>query len=214
MPVGALLSCIAAYIPKEVMLQRVRACSGESTSKSSHCTSVNKYNSSSLLSLALDLYLKITTSLGNVLKGRCCIVNGLTRVRTINRLLVRRLVPWYNQTDTVKQSLYNLNTFALNPFISPLLAKNLENLKQIPLYLYPLTYDPFLDDSIEMAKKWKGTTTTPKGILLIQFILSPGKVHLEVIDGLPHGFLNLVKFSDKGKEASFKCMEHVRDVLS
>lgn len=67
-----------------------------------------------------------------------------------------RLVPWYKKPDSVKQSLYNLNKFVSNPFISPLLSKDI-NFDEVPLYLYPLTYDAFLDDSIEMAKKWKGT---------------------------------------------------------
>lgn len=47
-----------------------------------------------------------------------------------------------------------MNTFLSNPFISSLLVKHID-FNHIPLYLYPLTYDAFLDDSIEMAKKWQ-----------------------------------------------------------
>ena len=69
---------------------------------------------------------------------------------------MKRIVPWYNIQDTVKRSLYNLNSFAKNSFISPLLYKKFEELEGVQLFLYPLTYDSFLDDNIEMAKKWKG----------------------------------------------------------
>lgn len=67
-------------------------------------------------------------------------------------------MPWYKNKTILKRCLYNLNKFVSNPFISPLLASEqmLEQLEQMPLYLYPLLYDAFLDDSIEMAKKWKG----------------------------------------------------------
>lgn len=45
------------------------------------------------------------------------------------------------------------------------------------------------------------------------FVFIAGKVYLEVIDGLPHGFLNFVKFSAQAKEASDRCLLHIHDVL-
>jgi len=44
------------------------------------------------------------------------------------------------------------------------------------LHLIALHFDPFLDDNVAMAKKWKGQVT------------------LDVLDKLQHGFLNFMPF--------------------
>jgi len=83
-----------------------------------------------------------------------------------------------------------LHRFARNPFLSPLLCTDFEFSKQIPLYLFETTFDPFLDDNVEMAKRWKG------------------KVVLEVQPDLPHGYLNFIKISPKCQQANDLCLEH------
>ena len=91
--------------------------------------------------------------------------------------MVYRIKPWYRRTGNLKKCLARMNAFVQNPFISPLLAESVKDFNHIPLYLYPLTFDAFLDDSIEMAKRWQ-----------------KDKVKVEILDDLPHGFLNFVEF--------------------
>ena len=60
---------------------------------------------------------------------------------------------WYRTSELLSR-LESLNSLAQNPFISPL--KVVESPTDVALYLVCLHYDACLDDSIEMAKKWKG----------------------------------------------------------
>lgn len=48
-----------------------------------------------------------------------------------------------------------LNQTNSNPYISPLNGPEFD-FDDIPLYLVALNYDACLDDSIMLAKKWKG----------------------------------------------------------
>jgi hypothetical protein len=66
------------------------------------------------------------------------------------------MIPWYRQNAIdLTEKLKHLNTSLSNPYVSPLCGEEF-NFSDIPLYLIALTYDACLDDSIEMAKKWKG----------------------------------------------------------
>lgn len=176
MPVGILLNCLSAYVPEQVVNH------DDTTECDANFTTATIENSLIPFNLSPMLLME---SVSSILSGIRNLIKG------------HRSMPWYKNKTILKRCLYNLNKFVSNPFISPLLASEqmLEQLEQMPLYLYPLLYDAFLDDSIEMAKKWKA------------------KVHIEVIEDLPHGFLNMVKFSDEAKKASHKCMEHILDVL-
>lgn len=52
-----------------------------------------------------------------------------------------------------------INTFCKSidsPYLSPLLYKNYDSLTDVPLYLLSGEFCPLLDDSITMAKIWKG----------------------------------------------------------
>jgi hypothetical protein len=65
-------------------------------------------------------------------------------------------IPWYRQSPTILNAkLKQLNKSTSNPYISPFLMEDFD-FDDIPLYLVALTYDACLDDSIDMAKKWKG----------------------------------------------------------
>lgn len=110
--------------------------------------------------------------------------------------MVYRIKPWYRRTGNLKKCLARMNAFVQNPFISPLLAESVEDFNHIPLYLYPLTFDAFLDDSIEMAKRWQ-----------------KDKVKVEILDDLPHGFLNFVDFDYKARKASYKCIDRIKEIL-
>lgn len=58
--------------------------------------------------------------------------------------------------------------------------------------------DPLLDDSVMFAKKLKRRNK---------------HVQLDIIDGLPHGFLNFSPISTECKAASMRCVRHIMQVL-
>jgi hypothetical protein len=69
------------------------------------------------------------------------------------------LKPWYRCPETpLAAKLLSLNAATNNAYVSPLMAANLD-FHDIPLYLVALVYDACLDDSIQMAKKWKGMSS-------------------------------------------------------
>jgi len=67
-----------------------------------------------------------------------------------------------------------LNEMASNPYVSPLMADF--DIDDVSLFLVGLTYDACLDDTITLARNWKG------------------HVSLDVLDDLPHGFLNFCEY--------------------
>jgi hormone-sensitive lipase len=68
-----------------------------------------------------------------------------------------------------------LFTVPKDPFLSPIFAED-DMLRQFPpIKIITLTLDPCLDDSIEFAKKLRDLNVN---------------VQLDILDGLPHGFLN------------------------
>ncbi|XP_072166376.1 hormone-sensitive lipase-like [Diadema setosum] len=85
-----------------------------------------------------------------------------------------------------------------NPYVSPLLSDE-ELLKGLPpVHIIACALDPLLDDSVSFAKK-------------LRSIGRP--VFLEVIDHLPHGFLNFSTVGKECKEASMVCVRHIMHVL-
>lgn len=105
-----------------------------------------------------------------------------------------------------------LNESTSNPYISPLNGPEFD-FDDVPLYLVALNYDACLDDSIMLAKKWKGLF-----VLNFIYILTEksfiGKVVLDILDELPHGFLNFVLLSQEGKRGSDLCISRVQDALA
>ncbi|PIK39591.1 putative hormone-sensitive lipase isoform X1 [Apostichopus japonicus] len=104
-----------------------------------------------------------------------------------------------------------------NPYISPYVASdelleglplctssfdNLEDLQELYKVLnlghLACSLDPLLDDSVMFAKKLKRRNK---------------HVQLDIIDGLPHGFLNFSPISTECKAASMRCVRHIMQVL-
>ncbi|XP_790622.3 hormone-sensitive lipase isoform X2 [Strongylocentrotus purpuratus] len=85
-----------------------------------------------------------------------------------------------------------------NPYVSPLFSDE-ELLKGLPpVHIIGCALDPLLDDSISFAKKLRGM----------------GKpVFLEIVNQLPHGFLNFSTVGKECKEASMVCVRHIMHVL-
>ncbi|ESO99938.1 hypothetical protein LOTGIDRAFT_113239 [Lottia gigantea] len=85
-----------------------------------------------------------------------------------------------------------------NPYMSPLLAPD-ELLKGLPdICIVGCHLDPLLDDSVMFAKKLKKLGK---------------KVELELIDDLPHGFLNFSMASKDAKKASDNIIVKLRDMF-
>jgi len=104
--------------------------------------------------------------------------------------------PWYLADKKVlRTKLDALEAITINPYISPLFYDDFEGLKNVNLYLIALHFDPFLDDNVSMAKKWRG------------------KVSLDVLDDLQHGFLNFMPFVDEAKKANLVCIERLKEAI-
>lgn len=104
--------------------------------------------------------------------------------------------PWYLADKKIlRTKLDALKEITINPYISPLLYDDFDSLKDVNLYLIALHFDPFLDDNVSMAKKWRG------------------KVSLDVLDELQHGFLNFMPFVEEAKKANLICIERLKEAI-
>nr|XP_046917871.1 hormone-sensitive lipase-like [Dermatophagoides farinae] len=170
-PLGTLLNCLGAYLPDEIF--------EDNLPKEEN---IDYANGKETVAYQVGGYFI------NKLKD---VLSYLLQLK-----VVYRIKPWYRRTGNLKKCLDKMNTFVQNPFVSPLLAESVKDFNHIPLYLYPLTFDAFLDDSIEMAKRWQ-----------------KDKVKVEILDDLPHGFLNFVEFDYKARKASYKCIDRISEIL-
>ncbi|XP_015785411.1 uncharacterized protein LOC107362790 [Tetranychus urticae] len=84
---------------------------------------------------------------------------------------------------------------SLSPYKSPLIKYNLDLIKDLNIYLVVGEYDPFLDTNIEFAQRW------------------PGKIVLDVIEDVGHGFLGLTWTSKKSTSAARLCLERILEAL-
>ncbi|PNF38504.1 hypothetical protein B7P43_G03977 [Cryptotermes secundus] len=89
-------------------------------------------------------------------------------------------------------------TIPRDPYLSPYLASD-EVLKQLPpTKIVSVQLDPFLDDCVMFAKKLRKL-----GVV----------VSLDVIDGLPHGFLNFSQLSKEARSGSNQCVKRIQELL-
>ncbi|XP_070068562.1 hormone-sensitive lipase [Drosophila takahashii] len=85
-----------------------------------------------------------------------------------------------------------------DPFLSPYWASD-EWLSQLPeTKILTLNMDPCLDDCVMFAKKLKRLGR---------------QVDLEILEGLPHGFLNFTMLSNEAMEGSKKCIRSLQTLL-
>ena len=78
-----------------------------------------------------------------------------------------------------------------SPILSPIRYEKLDQLSDVPLHLMALGNDPLLDESLEMARKWKG------------------RVKLHVVEGCAHGGFIFNYFSRVG----CKCVPIASDLI-
>ena len=79
LPIGTLLSCIAAYIPQEVMLHNTKIDENFNPVDST-------WSSNGLFNLILHLYSKITTNFSNPLNGM--LIEGPHQLIIIEKILI------------------------------------------------------------------------------------------------------------------------------
>lgn len=92
-----------------------------------------------------------------------------------------------------------LFTVTRDPFLSPYFAPDNVLAQLPPIKMLTLELDPCLDDSVMFARKLR----------------SLGKfVTLDILSGLPHGFLNLVQVSKEATEASELCVKKIQELLA
>lgn len=85
-----------------------------------------------------------------------------------------------------------------DPFLSPYLASD-EVLKKLPpIKILSVHMDPCLDDCVFFAKKLRKLGNS---------------VSMDILDGLPHGFLNFALLSKEANEGSKVCMLRIAELL-
>ncbi|KAJ8913019.1 hypothetical protein NQ315_002034, partial [Exocentrus adspersus] len=90
-------------------------------------------------------------------------------------------------------------TIPKDPFLSPIFASD-EDLKRFPpVRVLSVHLDPCLDDCIMFAKRLKKVDNNVK---------------LDILHGLPHGFLNFSLLSKEAYEGSKVCVERIKELLN
>lgn len=128
---------------------------------------------------------------------------------------------WYKlPVDELILKLDLLNSNAHNRYVSPLLVGDDEwqDFGDIPLYAVALHFDACLDDMITLAKRWKGIFMTHlKQATFDEFkagiFCFIGKVSLDVLEDLPHGFLNFISFSEEARRGCDLTVSRIRQAL-
>ena len=93
--------------------------------------------------------------------------------------------PWYRRgNDVVDQIISKHKNKLSDPYFNIVCSNHYDDLKDIKLFIQASEFDPLIDDSIQIAKKWKGF------------------VKLDVIPDVNHGFLSLQDFSPEAKRGS------------
>ncbi|VDK48256.1 unnamed protein product [Anisakis simplex] len=107
----------------------------------------------------------------------------------------------YNQGESGSSQLENLlrRDVPREPLISPIYA-SAEQLKQLPpMWFIACHMDPLLDDTIEFARKVRA---------------SDGRVGgLDLLESLPHGFLNFTLMSEECRDAAKLCLMRIREAF-
>jgi acetyl esterase/lipase len=181
---GIMLSCFEAYLPQ------VRGLRTEQTSS----TAVSRFSLGwSGFKLFDDEY---TAYFVSILDKVCGTLEGWGLTLSSSLTGDRKKKPWYlSQKCDLYAHLEEIENVSVNPYVSPLFYPDMESLSNTSLHLIALHFDPFLDDSVSMAKKWKGP------------------VSMQVLDGLQHGFLNFMPFVGEAKRGSDICVQKLRESL-
>jgi acetyl esterase/lipase len=104
--------------------------------------------------------------------------------------------PWFHQNPSKKEAIVkHLNKYRTNPYIIPLCYQGFETLEDVGLHLFHPMYCPFLDQSVELAKKWKGT------------------VSLDVTDNSGHGCIQYGVFDERVIDSFYNIIDRFKSVF-
>lgn len=112
-------------------------------------------------------------------------------------IFVDRVLP---ETGTIRSLIDEFNKFkvARDPYLSPFLAKD-EVLQQFPpVKILTVQLDPCLDDCVMFARRLRELQVP---------------ITLDVLEGLPHGFLNFSLLSKEAHRGSNLCVQRLRELL-
>ncbi|XP_053211669.1 uncharacterized protein LOC128395289 [Panonychus citri] len=98
--------------------------------------------------------------------------------------------------ETLDERVEKISEAALTPYKAPLISYDLDLIKDLNIYLVVGEFDPFLDTNIEFAQRW------------------PGKIKLDVIDDLGHGFLALSWSSPRCRRAARVCLNRILEAFN
>ncbi|KAG6803591.1 hormone-sensitive lipase isoform X1 [Apis mellifera caucasica] len=103
-------------------------------------------------------------------------------------------------TENIKSPLEEfIFTVPRDPYLSPYLASDNLLAQLPPIKMLTLELDPCLDDSVMFARKLR---------------LLGVSVTLDILPGLPHGFLNLTPVSKEASEGSDLCAKRLQELLA
>ncbi|GBM06893.1 Hormone-sensitive lipase [Araneus ventricosus] len=124
--------------------------------------------------------------------------------KVISPLLPNMASPFQKKTQfsynkkSIFQKMKKLKIVSKNPFMSPLLASD-DILKEMPpIYFVSLNFDPCLDDSVAFTKRLRSLKR---------------QVTIDFLDGLPHGFLNFLPFSQEAHNGSNLCVRRLKEAM-
>lgn len=107
--------------------------------------------------------------------------------------------PWFRRASRFDRKFQTMKILASNPFISPYLAPTWMLERMPPCYFVGLHLDPTLDDLVMLSKRLRSAGS---------------EVHLEILDNLPHAFLNFLPFSKEAHEGSKRCVQMIGQALN
>lgn len=130
----------------------------------------------------------------------------ITQITTSNRPIIRNYSiedDEFRMSDNESVPMSPSNDFIFtvpkDPLLSPLFADDDALMQFPPTRIVSLTLDSFLDDNIELAKRLRDLNVNIK---------------LDILDGLPHGFLNFSRLSKEAHDGSKLAMSRIADLLN
>ncbi|XP_015784830.1 uncharacterized protein LOC107362310 [Tetranychus urticae] len=104
--------------------------------------------------------------------------------------------PWFIcDKSNFSKKLKTLADRTHTPYASPLTYQKFDSLSKIPMQILTSEFCPLLDESITMAKLWKGP------------------VNLDVMEDLPHGFLNFTIVSPEARKGALLCSQRLKEMF-
>jgi acetyl esterase/lipase len=104
--------------------------------------------------------------------------------------------PWYRREEETINGIFEKHRQKLaDPYFNVLSFNSYEELKDIKLYVQASEFDPLLDDSIDLCRRWKGF------------------VQLDVIPDVNHGFLAFQGFCPEARSASQVTLKRIGEGL-